>query len=156
MSSRAFDPNRSRWIPWVFVGCMAVVIVVNGVLIFSALSTFTGLAVDRSYDRGRTYNHVLREADRQNALGWTTTVAIEGERLAIRVRDRDGNSIPGRIDAHLLRPLDGERVDLPEAFGAGRFAMDIPELRAGQWEFRGLFTAASGDRRDIRQRLNLP
>lgn len=156
MSSRTFDPNRSRWIPWVFVGGMAVVVVVNGLLIFSALSTFTGVSVDHAYDRGRTYNHILREAERQNALGWSPTIMLDGQRLAIRVQDREGNSVPGRIEAHLLRPLDGERVDLPEAVGVGRFTIDLPELRAGQWEFRGLLIALDGKQRDIRQRLNLP
>ena len=41
MNSQTFDPKRSRWIPWVFVGGMLLVVVVNGVLIFSAISTFT-------------------------------------------------------------------------------------------------------------------
>jgi len=156
MSRQAFDANRSRWIPWVFVGGMALVVVVNGVLIVSAISTFTGVSVDRSYDRGRTYNHVLREADRQNALGWSATVALDGQRLDIIVRDREGSYVPGQIEAHMLRPLDGERVDLPDATGVGRFTVELPELRAGQWEFRGLLTSSKGERRDIRQRVNLP
>ena len=40
--ARPFDPTRGRWIPWVFVGMMLLVFVVNGALIVSAVSTFTG------------------------------------------------------------------------------------------------------------------
>ncbi|MCZ8150271.1 MAG: FixH family protein, partial [Roseomonas sp.] len=63
-TSRDFDPNRSRWIPWAFVGGMTVVVLVNLVLVYAALSTFTGVTTGRSYDRGRAYNLVLEEAAR--------------------------------------------------------------------------------------------
>ncbi|UPY37463.1 FixH family protein [Sediminicoccus sp. KRV36] len=156
MKSQAHDPNRSGWIPWVFVGGMLVVILVNGVLIFSALSTFTGVSVGQAYDRGRDYNRVLEEAARQDALGWSLRVAREADRLAITARDRDGAPVAGVVEAHLLRPLDGQRVALPDASGAGRFVLDLPELRAGQWEFRGLLISAAGERHDLRQRFTLP
>ena len=65
-----FDPKRSTWIPWVFVGGMALVVLVNLVLVYAALSTFTGVTTGKSYDRGRSYNQVLAEAARQDALGW--------------------------------------------------------------------------------------
>jgi nitrogen fixation protein FixH len=156
MNSQAFDPRRSRWIPWVFVGGMLLVVVVNGVLIFSAISTFTGVSVGRAYDKGRTYNHVLREAARQDALGWTTRVSLDAQRLTVTAQDRDGVAIAGLLEAHMLRPLDGQRVDLPDARGSGRFMQDLPELRAGLWEFRGLLTSANGQRHDLRQRFTLP
>lgn len=156
MNAQAFDPTRSRWIPWIFVGGMALVVVVNGVLIFSAISTFTGVSVGQAYDRGRTYNHVIEEGRRQDALGWTTRVALEGDRLVVTARNRDGAPVTGRLEAHLLRPLDGERVELPELGGAGRFAFDLPELRAGQWELRALLVSPAGQRHDIRQRFTRP
>ncbi|MEI6159433.1 MAG: FixH family protein [Roseococcus sp.] len=156
MTTQAYDPRRGRWIPWVFVGGMLVVILVNGVLIFSALSTFTGVSVGQAYDRGRTYNHVLEEAARQDALGWTLRTSLEAGRLAITARDREGAPVRGVLAAHLLRPLDGERLEFPDATGSGRFLLELPELRAGQWEFRGLLTSAAGERHDLRQRFTLP
>lgn len=156
MSDHSFNPNRSRWIPWVFVGGMLVVVVVNGVLIFSALSSFTGLTVSGSYDRGRTYNNVLAEAARQDALGWVPRFVLEGERLTLTVATPTGAPVDGRLEAQLLRPLDGERVALPEREGAGRFVLDLPELRRGQWELRAVLTAPDGARRDIRHRFTLP
>lgn len=156
MNIQAHDPNRSRWIPWVFVGGMMVVVLVNGVLIFQALTTFTGVTVGQSYDRGRTYNRVLDEAARQDALGWTLRASVDAGQVTITARDRGAAPIAGVLEAYLLRPLDGERIAFPDIAGAGRFLLDLPELRAGQWEFRGLLTSAAGERHDLRQRFTLP
>ncbi len=156
MSIPAHDPSRGRWIPWIFVGGMLVVVVVNGVLIFQALSTFTGVSVGQAYDRGRTYNHILAEAARQDALGWTLNTRLEGGRVIVNARDRGGAPIQGVLEGHMLRPLDGERVALPETVATGRFTLELPELRAGLWELRGLLTSASGERHDLRQRFTLP
>lgn len=156
MSLQAHDPNRGRWIPWVFVGGMLVVVLVNGVLIFQALSTFTGVTVGQAYDRGRTYNRVLDEAARQDALGWNLRASLERDRLIVTARDRAGAPITGVLESHLLRPLDGQRVEFADATGTGRFLLELPELRAGQWEFRGLLTSAAGERHDLRQRFTLP
>jgi nitrogen fixation protein FixH len=156
MNIPAHDPTRGRWFPWIFVGGMLVVVVVNGVLIFQALSTFTGVSVGQAYDRGRTYNHVLAEAARQDALGWTLNTRIEAGRIIVNARDLGGAPVQGVLEAHLLRPLDGERVALPETSATGRFTLELPELRAGLWEFRGLLTSASGERHDLRQRFTLP
>ncbi|MBS7790027.1 FixH family protein [Roseococcus sp. SDR] len=153
---QAHDPNRGRWIPWVFVGGMAVVVAVNAVLITQAIGTFTGVTVGQSYDRGRTYNHVLAEAARQDALGWTLNTRLEGGRLTVNARENSGASVRGVLEGHMLRPLDGERVALPDTAGTGRFTIELPELRAGLWEFRGLLVSEQGARHDIRQRFTLP
>ncbi len=156
MSIQAHDPNRSRWIPWVFAGGMMVVVLVNGVLIFQALTTFTGVTVGQSYDRGRSYNRVLDEAARQDALGWKLRASLAAGQVTITALDRGDAPIAGVIEAHLLRPLDGERIAFPDVTGAGRFVLDLPELRAGQWELRGLLTSVAGERHDLRQRFTLP
>ena len=80
MTDRAasFDPNRSRWIPWAFVGGMTLVVVVNLIMVYYAVSTFTGVTVPRSYERGRGYDEVLAEAARQDALGWQAEVTLAG------------------------------------------------------------------------------
>lgn len=156
MSIPAHDPDRSRWIPWVFVGGMLLVVLVNGVLIFQALTTFTGVTVGGAYDRGRGYNRVLEEAARQDALAWQLRVSVEAGRVTLTARDPADAPIAGVLEAHLLRPLDGERIALPDVIGAGRFVLDLPELRPGQWELRGLLTSAAGERHDVRWRFTLP
>ena len=152
-----FDPNRSRWIPWVFVGGMGVVVLVNLVLVFAALSSFTGVTVGQSYDRGRAYNQVLDAAQRQQALGWSAAVALQDGALSVVVRDREGLPVPGRIEGVLQRPL--ERKALPLDFtspGTGRFRADIAPGQPGQWEARLTLHGPGQQTLDIRQRVIAP
>ena len=151
------DPRRGRWIPWVFVGGMALVVAVNLVLVFAALTTFTGVTTGQSYDRGRAYNAVLAEAARQDALGWTARVTFDGGLLDVAVADREGQPVRGSLEGVLLRPLDGREVPLDfVAAGAGRFRA-APALPArGQWEARLSLHGPQGDRLDIRQRIIAP
>lgn len=152
-----YDPNRGRWIPWCFVGGMALVILVNAVLIYAAISTFTGVTVGRAYDRGRAYNHVLEEAQRQEALGWRGAVALSGGVLTLAVDDRDGAPVAGRAVGMLLRPLDGTTLALDlAAAGPGRFIAAAEGLRPGQWEARLTLYGAGGARFDLRQRVIVP
>jgi len=146
--------RRSRWIPWIFVGGMLLVVVVNGFMAFYAISTFTGLTSGQAYDRGRAYNHVLAEAARQDALGWTARVRLEGGRIALSVTDRAGAPVQGVVEAYLQRPIEGTRVELGTA--APREGFAAPDLAPGQWEFRGHILDGQGQRLDIRQRLIFP
>jgi nitrogen fixation protein FixH len=151
------DPNRGRWIPWVFVGGMALVVVVNLVMVYLALSTFTGVTTGRSYDRGRAYNQVLAEAARQDQLGWTARVTLEGRALAVAVTDREGLPVGGRIEGVLRRPLEGAEIALDfAAAGAGRFIALVAPPAPGQWEARLTLAAPDGARFDIRQRVIAP
>ncbi|MCW8952841.1 MAG: FixH family protein, partial [Rhodospirillales bacterium] len=44
------------WYPWIFVGGMTIVVIVNGIMIYFALSTFTGLETRNHYEKGLAYN----------------------------------------------------------------------------------------------------
>lgn len=157
MAARApggHDPKRGRWIPWVFVGGMLLVVAVNGVMVWAALTTFTGVTVGQAYDRGRAYNHVLAEAARQDSLGWAAQVALEGDRLVLSVRDREGAPVAGRVQGTLLRPL--ERTQLPLDFlpvAPGRWAAEVAPPQPGQWEARLRLLGPGGDVLDIRERV---
>lgn len=154
---RPFDPTRGRWIPWVFVGMMVIVVAVNGVLIFSAIHSFTGTTTGAAYDRGRAYNQVIAEAERQAALGWTGRASLAAGRLDVAVTDRDGNAVPGRLRGLLHRPLDGRDVPLEFTAGAaGRWSAPATPPAAGQWEARLTLTDAAGRHLDIRQRVIAP
>jgi nitrogen fixation protein FixH len=149
-----FDPRRSRWIPWAFVGAFGVIIAVNLVLVVASVTTFTGLTTGQAYDRGRTYNQVLAEAARQDALGWTARATLDGSVLSVAVTDREGLPVAGHLEGVLQRPLEGTALPLDfAAAGTGRFIAHAVLPAAGQWEAR-LTLHGAGDRRlDIRQRV---
>lgn len=137
--------RRSAWIPWAFIAFMGVVVAVNGVMVYFAVSTFTGTTVDRAYERGRLYNEVLAEAERQAAFGWrfelrwTPGTEPHAGRLVIAATDRHGAPLEGlAIEGKVLRPL-GRPEPIPlvlTQIGSGRYAVPVRLDGAGQWEVR--------------------
>lgn len=153
----AHDPRRGRWIPWAFAGAMGLVVAVNMVLVYFAITTFTGVTVTRSYERGRGYDTVLAEAARQDALGWTAEVSLEGGRLRVTAADRDGSPVFGRIEGGLLRPLEGTMIPLvflPS--GGGRWTAEVEAPKRGQWEARLTLFGPNEAAFDIRRRVMVP
>jgi nitrogen fixation protein FixH len=154
--SEAASPRRSGWIPYAFIGAMLFVVAVNGGLVYAALSTFTGVTVGQAYDRGRAYNDVIAEAERQEALGWTPELVLSAETLRVNVRDRAGVPVTGRLEGFLLRPIEGSTLPLElTPVMAGQWAA-LVSPKPGQWEARLRLTTADGRRLDIRQRLLAP
>ncbi|WP_149536229.1 FixH family protein [Siccirubricoccus phaeus] len=151
------DPRKGRWIPWVFVGGMGVVVAVNLALVWAALGTYTGTTTGGAYDRGRHYSQVLEEAARQQALGWQARLTVEEGALLLRARDRAGVLLPANVTvaARLQRPLARESLVLDFApAGPGLWRAPLA-ADPGQWEaILTLFTGA--DRWEYRQRLVLP
>jgi nitrogen fixation protein FixH len=151
------DARRSGWIPWVFVGGMLTVVLVNAVLVYASVSTFSGVTVGRAYERGRGYDQVLAEASRQDALGWRADVTLAGDTLRVTVRDSSGQPVTGRVEGVLRRPLEG--IDLPldfAAVGSGRWAAVASPPKPGQWEARLTLFGLDGQPFDIRQRVLVP
>lgn len=157
MSASTHDPRRGRWIPWAFAGGMGLVVLVNLVLVYYAVSTFTGVTVPRAYERGRGYDQVLAEAARQDALGWRAAVTLAGGALTVTATDREGRAVPGRVEGVLLRPLAG--VEIPLAFaprGAGRWSAEALPPQRGQWEARLTLFGPDETPFDIRARVIAP
>lgn len=154
MPHASHDPRRSRWIPWAFVGAFAVVFAVNMLMIYYALSTFTGVTVSRSFERGRGYDAVLAEAARQDALGWRAEVTLAGGLLSVTATDRDGRPLAGRIEGVLRRPLEG--VEIPLTFGprgTGRWAAEVAPAQRGQWDARLTLFGPGETPFDLRRRV---
>ncbi len=156
MMTRSFDPRRGRWIPWVFVGGMLLVVVVNGGMAWLALSTFTGVTTPRAYDRGRTYNDVLQEAARQDAMGWRGEVVLADGVLRLRVVDAAGAPVAGRVEGLLQRPLTRQTHPLEfQPAGSGRWIAEAEPALPGQWEARLTLFGREGPF-DIRARVLVP
>ncbi|MGK7867219.1 FixH family protein [Falsiroseomonas sp. E2-1-a20] len=153
-SARDAQPRRSLWIPWIFVGGMLLVVVVNGGLVYAALSTFTGVTVGRSFDRGRTYNRVLETAARQDALGWEAEVRWEHGVLLVAAVDRDGRRVAGAWEGTLVRPLEGSELPLTfRAAGNATYVADARPALSGQWEARLRLLGPGGDVLEVRRRI---
>ena len=149
--------RRSAWIPWVFVGGMGLVVAVNVVFVYFALTTFTGTTVPRAFERGRQYDLVMAEAARQAALGWQVEVALAGTRVTVSARDAEGRPLTATVEGALHRPL--QDLALPVGFqatGAGRWAGVAEIPLPGQWEARITVTTPDGAHKDVTRRLFVP
>lgn len=152
----------SRFFPWIFVAGMAVVIAVNGVLVYFALGTWSGLVVERPYERGIQYNRLLEAATRQDRLGWQFSIVLEnaGEstHIVVQAMDAAGTPLSGlSLRAAIERPVEKEEhgtVMLGEQ-EPGRYAASLERLRPGQWQTRliaerGTDSASTAQRQIIR------
>jgi nitrogen fixation protein FixH len=149
---RTAEPLRSRWIPWAFVSFFVVVFAVNGAMVWFALSSWTGLEADNSYERGLIYNRAIEAEKEQAALGWHVgfSFAQTGPRrgtLELDLNGRDGAGLRGaKVDALLVRPTrEGFDFDLALAESVpGRYLADVELPLPGQWEVR-LAARAKGE-----------
>jgi nitrogen fixation protein FixH len=129
----------------------AVIIGVNLVLAFKAVSTFPGLEVDNSYVASQGFN--ARKAA-QEALGWTMTPGFDAGRITLSFNDRDG--VPVQVtDLEVLIGRTTEATDdiWPAFFPVGvGYAADVP-LARGKWMVK--VTARSLDGTLFEQRSEL-
>lgn len=147
-SSAALKSNepvrRSLWIPGLFVLGFLVVIAVNGVLIYTSISSFSGLETDGAYERGLHYNQALALAAANAETGWHAAPKVSdagnaARKLEITVTDRTGAPVTQlQVEAYLVRPTNAGMDDVLELkdLGAGRYGAEFTPKALGNWELR--------------------
>ncbi len=155
------------WYPWLFVGGMAFVVLVNGIMVFIALNTWTGLETEGHYQKGLEYNQDLAAAKAQAALGWTFALeavptASDGKARTVDLRlsfaDRDGLPLDGLdVSVLLMRPTHegyDQKVSLKPA-GRGLYEAQATLPLPGQWSAHVLALHGDSEFQD-KKRLRLP
>ncbi len=132
--------KSDKWIPWYFVAFFVGLAILDGIFVYLATSTHTGVVKDRTFERGLAYNETVAAAEASEALGWKSALDLKaGSALTFTLADRNGRPISGAdVTVSVRRPtragLDFE-VSLAEAAtGDYRAAIDFPEK--GQWDLR--------------------
>lgn len=151
LSSAAQPIRRALWVPGLFVLGFLIVIAVNGILIFEAVRSFSGLETDSAYEKGLHYNQALAAAADNARTGWyaepTITAGKTAERqLQILVTDRMGAPVKSlQVQAVLVRPTNaGMDTSLKLTdLGEGRYGAAFTPKGLGNWELR--ISARSGD-----------
>jgi nitrogen fixation protein FixH len=123
----------------------AVIVLVNGVFMYFALTSFSGLSTENAYVKGVNYNRTLAQGRAQKAAGWqVTATALQvtpGRQvvLNVRVMDRHGRPLDNlALRGQLRRPTyAGDDVTLEfEATGKGGYRALADPDAAGQWDLR--------------------
>ena len=158
--------RNDGWIPWTFFAFFGVVVLVNGTMIWIAISTWTGISGENanSYRQGLTYNDRLADVRAQDALGWTADLLFErGDpaqgRLSLVIADDDEAPLHNaQVTASLLRPTHPGHdfaVPLLSTEAPGTYSAEIAFPLPGQWDLRVTAEHEQGTYR-LSQRLFVP
>lgn len=149
MADRQLAPFTGRKVFIFTASAFAVIIGVNLLMAYSAISTFPGLETKNSYVASQKF-----DADRaaQEALGWKIDASVHGDELTLSVTDRAGQPV--------------ELADLSATFGRATSVKDdqTPDFRyengtykaavenaPGNWNLRMVAKADNGT--EFRQRV---
>lgn len=141
------------YIPWLFVAFFAVVVSVNGVMLYFALSTWTGLETEDHFRKGIAYNRDLAGARAQAERGWQvdslfTPSGSRAGQIDLIFRDRDGQPLDGlRAEVTFVRPTSSGKdfATRLAPLGEGRYTAQITLPLPGQWDAQVFAVHPSGD-----------
>lgn len=140
MSLGSLQPRHitGRTVLFVLLGFFGVMIAVNGVFTYFAVTTFNGLVTEGSYRKGLEYDKQLAAEAAQERLGWTARLelAARGRQLRFKLKDEGGRPVSGRlVRAQVGRPAT-DRFDRTVVFSEtspGIYAGDVTLSGAGNW-----------------------
>jgi nitrogen fixation protein FixH len=153
MSDATASKPIDRFLPWLFVLFFVVVFAVNGVMVYVAASSWTGVSTKQHYIKGRDYNRTLEAVERQKARGWNSDLSVlsrDRGRVAVELSltDAGKRAIAGAdVSARFFRPTH-EGYDLEirlDDYGAGRYVGKLVAPLPGQWDVRIVARHPSGD-----------
>lgn len=117
----------------VFFGVM---LAVNGVFLYNALTTFPGEDVKKSYMQGLNYNDTLAMREAQAQLGWSAAIGVEGANIVVHLADREGADVSQQLVTGQLRRETHDDGDQALAFryvGNGDYVAEVGEVQQGRW-----------------------
>lgn len=134
----------------IFFGAFGIILAVNLLMAYSAVSTFPGLEVRNSYVASQGFNDRLTA---QRSLGWDVQVGVTDGELRVVFTDPDGNPADIAVMQATLGRATHTRDDLEPVFAqqAGTFTAPV-SIAPGNWNLRLIATAPDGT--EFRQRVS--
>ncbi len=128
---------HGRHVLGAFLGFFAAIFVMNGVLIYWAVATNSGLVANEPYRKGLAYNERIAADERQARLGWTDKLEVTRDgTVALVLTDSAGQPVCGlKVEAVLGRPATN-RADLRLALSEvapGRYRAQTAPPGPGSW-----------------------
>ena len=125
----------------ILLGAFIAVAAVNGLMIWYAESSWTGLVSDSAYEQGLGFDRMLAESRAEAALGWQGAIAYDAGagRLTVTLANQAGAPLTGlELSAQWLRPTrEGfDRTIALTELAPGRYGAAIRPPLPGQWDVR--------------------
>jgi len=129
-------PLKGWHVLLIFLAFFSVVFAVNGVFLHSAITSFPGEDVKKSYVQGLSYGDTLDRRARQAELGWQAGIGFTEQGIVMEVVDGNDAHIAGLVvDGELRRKVTSrdDRVLRFTSVGDGLYSADPGVLTAGEW-----------------------
>ncbi|MGR3662323.1 MAG: FixH family protein [Paracoccaceae bacterium] len=125
-----------------FAGAFSIIISVNLLLAYKAVTTFPGLEVKNSYVASQSFDE---ERSAQLALGWDVSAEVVGDQLRLVIVDQQGTPVKvAELETTLGRATHIKNDSTP-AFDFDGTAYVAPvELDPGNWNLRMVAIADDG------------
>ena len=68
MINSVLNPQKGGWVLLSFVAFFGLIAIVNGVFIYNAIGTHSGVVIEHPYEKGLAFNDVLEKAKKQPEL----------------------------------------------------------------------------------------
>jgi nitrogen fixation protein FixH len=141
----------------IMLASFVLVTAVNGLMIWYALSTWSGLVSDSAFAEGLGFDRVLAASRAEAALGWKGTIAYEPSgRIVFHLVDASGQPLSRMgVSMVMLRPTR-EGFDRTAALletAPGRYEAGIHAPLSGVWDVRVVVASGGQTRFHAEQRI---
>jgi len=137
-AARRADGIDGRQVLLALLAFFGIVFAVNGVLLYQALSTHSGLVAQEPYRKGLQYNERIAASERQAALGWSSELAAETDgRVRVALRDAAGQPLAGLVvTGRLSRPASAgsDRALAFAETSPGQYVVEAGAIAPGAWQ----------------------
>lgn len=121
------------------IGLFGIVFAVNGLFIYLALDTWSGLDVDNSFVQGISFEEEIHEAHEWKVEIDPKDLGSDTVRIDVEIARVDGRAVsPYSMDAEVRRPAsanDDQDVTLTE-IGPRHYRAEVSLAGRGQWQIR--------------------
>jgi len=119
---------------WYFFSFFVLIIAVDTTMMTLALRTHSGPVTDHPYEKGLAYNRVVEAEQKQEELGWKSSIEYKNDALVFALYDKDKHPLtPDKAVASFIRPTR-PGMDFTAELKEGRAPISIPAK--GLWEVR--------------------
>jgi nitrogen fixation protein FixH len=129
--------KSDKYIPWYFVAFFVVLAILDGIFVYIATSTHTGVVTDNAYKKGLEYNQTIELVESQEKLGWKADIEFMQPHLVFYLKDKTDIEIKNaEVMAYISRVTqDGYdfKINLPYKEN-GQYSKNINFPLKGQWD----------------------
>lgn len=139
------QPKKKRSIiPYYFVAFFLTVLVANIILVYIALSSWTGLETKNHYVKGLNYNEALQGAAQQEALGWDSQIRLElsdksNGAVTVKLTEKDSSPLTGaNVTLKVIRPTHhghDQTLNMAE-IAPGNYQVKVTFPLEGNWDLK--------------------